>query len=111
MNVSGEQEERPTSWRAVAPNTPVFATDGLDVGTVDDVQGWDQEDIFHGLLVRDASDGTVRFVPASQVRAMTTSRIEIDLSAEDVRALPPYVEQDRSAEDAFSARVNSDESI
>ncbi len=97
MNVAPEGEERPVSWRALEPNTPVIAADGTEIGTVQQVQGWDQEDIFHGLVVRRAPQGDDVAIPADQIGEMTSRQITIRLTPDDVTNLPPYGDATGSA--------------
>jgi len=84
----------PIAWRAIVYDTPVFAAGGEPVGTVREVLGSDAEDVFHGLRVG-ADDGKGdRLLVADDISLITRSRIETDLSADQVAALQPYHEQD-----------------
>lgn len=95
MMNSAQGEEQPASWLAIAPNTPVFSLEEQEVGTVSEVLGWDQEDIFHGLVVQGATPDDARLIPAEHVRAITTRRVQTDLSSEQIRSLGPYLPRDR----------------
>lgn len=90
MRVPQDEEERPVSWKVVLEHTPVTAVGGDDVGTVAEILGSEQEDIFHGIVV---SLGVLQrhvFVPAEQIASITNRRIEIGLDDEAVRNLPAY---------------------
>jgi len=56
--------EDPIAWRGVAQDTPVRTSDGEKVGTLSDMLGSDQEDIFHGIVVHLGRLGHHVFVPA-----------------------------------------------
>jgi hypothetical protein len=73
--------------------TPVFAANGQPVGVVREVLGSDAEDLFHGIRV--GLDGESRDVmlSASQVTALTTARIESDLTPVDFEALETYADE------------------
>jgi hypothetical protein len=89
-NAPSGDDEQPTSWRLIVPLTPVYADDGTQIGVAEAVLGWDQEDIFHGITIRDGASNTDRMIPASRIGRMTTARIETDLSVDDVSRLDPY---------------------
>jgi uncharacterized protein YrrD len=82
----------PIGWRAVVYGTPVLASDGSPVGTVREVLGSDSEDVFHGLRVQIDSSKREVMVPADDVTALSTERIETDLTRSAVDALAPYDE-------------------
>jgi uncharacterized protein YrrD len=85
-----QEEERPLAWIAVLEHTPVFASDGERVGTVSEVVGAEDDDIFHGIEVGEGILGRVVLIPAEHVTDITNRRIQTDLSSEAVRALPAY---------------------
>jgi hypothetical protein len=88
MNVSDTEEDRPLAWNAILANTPVYSSDGSDLGPVQEVLG--AEDIFHGIVVGGSSTHTEALVPAEKVAAITNRRIDITLTAEEVWRLDPY---------------------
>ena len=85
-------ETDPVGWRGVIYGTPVTTSDGAKVGTVREVLGSDAEDIFHGLRVKLAASRRDVMVPADNVTAMSTEKIETDLSRPAIDALPTYDE-------------------
>jgi hypothetical protein len=89
MNTN-QDEERPLAWTAVLERTPVFAVDGQQVGTVGEVVGSEDDDIFHGIEVGEGILGRVVLIPAQNVTEITDRRIATNLTAEAVRALPAY---------------------
>lgn len=94
MNANPEGEESPRSWRAVLRATPVISSDGVEIGTVHEVLGWDQEDIFHGIVVRQGAPGDDREIHADRVTEITNHKIAITLTAQEVRELEPHVSQE-----------------
>jgi hypothetical protein len=85
-------ETDPVGWRGVIYGTPVTSVDGAKVGTVREVLGSDAEDIFHGLRVKLAASRRDVMVPADNVTALSTEKIETDLLRSAIDALPTYDE-------------------
>lgn len=83
----------PASWFMIRPGWKVFASDGTEVGAVDEVAGDESQDIFNGLAVATSMLGKPIYVPAESVGTITDDeRIELTLSAEQVAALGEYLE-------------------
>ena len=81
----------PISWRVVVYGTAVVAADGTKVGTVREVLGSDEEDIFHGIRV--VADGHKDvMIPSSDIGGMTSSAVTTSLSSAEFAALPAYDE-------------------
>ena len=80
---------RPVSWLVVEPGWAVTASDGTQVGRVQEVLGDSTNDIFNGLAV---STGLLssRYVPAERVRAIAEGRVELDLTPDEVDALDEH---------------------
>jgi hypothetical protein len=72
----------PVSWFLIEPGWKVVDSGGAEIGTVTEVRGAEDEDIFDGLIV----DG--KYVPSEVVGPITEGRIELTLSTEQVDALP-----------------------
>ncbi|HEX6507302.1 MAG TPA: PRC-barrel domain-containing protein [Chloroflexota bacterium] len=94
MKVPEPENEQPLAWSAVLEETAVYSSDGEEVGVVNEMLGSEDEDIFHGVVVRSGLTGNDVMVPADQVKDITNRRIDIALTAEEVRALSPYQEED-----------------
>lgn len=77
------------SWRSLVYGTPVVAAGGTRVGTVHEVLGSDEEDIFHGIRVAIPNHHDV-MLDAEDVAGLTASAVNTSLSPTDVEALPPY---------------------
>jgi sporulation protein YlmC with PRC-barrel domain len=84
----------PASWFVVEPGMPVHASDGGEVGTVTEVIGDEDKDIFNGLMVRARLLGGSRYVPSERVAQIYTDRIELDISADELDALDERGPQD-----------------
>ena len=88
-----EDSEEPIAWRGVVQDTPVRTSDGETVGTLSDLLGSDQEDIFHGIVVHLGRFGHHVFVAADQVSLMTRSHVDVSLTSAEIHALPKHDEE------------------
>lgn len=88
----------PVSWLMIKPGWKVLASDGGEVGEVDEVAGDDTEDIFDGLAIATSAFGKPRYVPAEQVGEITDGVVHLSLSAAEVEQLGEYLEPATSAE-------------
>ena len=84
--------DQPIAWRAVPQDTAV-RSDGQQVGTLYDLLGSDEEDIFHGIVVHLRSGSRRVFVPADDVILITSSHVDVSLSAGELSALPEHTEE------------------
>ena len=91
MRMPEDPNERPLAWNAVLDLTPVYSSDGEEVGGVHEVVG--AEDIFHGLVISHGVLGHEVMVPGEVVGTITNRRIDLKLNAEQVRDLPVYEPQ------------------
>ncbi len=94
MKVPEGEEEQPLAWMAILADTPVYSSDGERVGIVDEVLGSQDQDIFHGIEVRTGLLAQNVMIPADRVTQITNRRIETALTAEEIRDLPAYVEEE-----------------
>jgi uncharacterized protein YrrD len=94
MKVQEPGDERPVSWKTILADAPVFSSDDEEVGTVHEVLGSEQEDIFHGIVVRSGLLGKDVVVVAQDVTGLGDKRIDLALSAEQVRALEAFKEEE-----------------
>jgi hypothetical protein len=92
MNDEGTGQEVPIAWTAILEDTPAYLSDGTEVGVIADVLG--AEDIFHGVVVRSGPLATDKMVPADRVATITDQRIVIDMTADELRALPPFQQEE-----------------
>ena len=88
----------PVSWLMIRPGWKVFASDGSDVGAVDEVAGDDTVDIFDGLAIATSAFGKPRYVPAEQIGQIFDGEVHLTLTREQAEALGEYLEPATSAE-------------
>ena len=88
-----DDSDQPIAWRGVTPDTPVRTSEGEEVGTLSDMLGSDQEDIFHGIVVHLGRLGHHVFVPADQVSLMTHTHVDVALTSAEIHALPKHDEE------------------
>jgi hypothetical protein len=85
--------ERPIAWRAIVEDEPVRSSDGEDVGTVYDVLGSKEDDIFHGVVVHLGRLGRRVLVLADDVGLIAASHVEVALTSAELHALPPHTDE------------------
>jgi hypothetical protein len=88
----------PVSWLMIEPGWKVVASDGNEVGEVDEVAGDSGQDIFNGLAIATSAFGKPRYVPAEQVGEITEGTVRLKLTKEQVIQLGEYLEPATSAE-------------
>ena len=80
----------PVAWNYVEADTLVVGPDGEELGRVAAMLGTEIEGIFHGVAVLPYGDGTPRVVPADAVTRLTSAKIEIAWTAEQLAAAPVH---------------------
>lgn len=83
-------EETEIAWKAVRPHTLVVAGDGTELGSVEQILGDVEEDIFHGVALKRADDGEVVEVPAGRITRTTAQHVVTDLTHDEATSLPLY---------------------
>ena len=71
----------PVSWLQIEQGWNVVASDDLVVGTVAQVEGDKQSDIFDGLAVESGKPSVIRYVPAEQVGMIYPGRVTLKITA------------------------------
>lgn len=89
METSVFEDETPIAWTAMPRHAQVMAADGSQIGTAESVLGDEDEDIFHGLVVR-RHDGQLVEVTAARVKKITANHVLTDLDPAEAGALTPY---------------------
>jgi hypothetical protein len=82
----------------IRPGWKVYASDGTEVGQVDEVSGDDNADIFDGLAVATSALGKPKYVPSESVGPITEGRVELTLTREQVHGLGEFLEPATSAQ-------------
>jgi hypothetical protein len=88
----------PVSWLMIKPGWRVLASDGSEVGQVDEVVGDSSVDIFNGLAVATSAFGKPRYVPAERVDEIAEDVVRLSLTPDQVERLDEYLEPATSAE-------------
>jgi uncharacterized protein YrrD len=81
----------PVSWKVAERGWSVVASDGSEVGKLDEVLGDPEADIFDGLAV---GAGTVLdrpvYVPSENVGAIEEGTVHLTIGAAEYEQSPPY---------------------
>ena len=85
-----EDQTTPISWRAMPYRAPVLSAAGVNFGTAESLLADEQEDIFHGIVVRLKAGGALVEVAADEISTITASAVHTDLSPSQVASLPAY---------------------
>lgn len=75
-------------YTAVERGTPVYASDGIEVGKVEAILDNYDEHIFDGIVVETES-GVLRFVDAPEVARTAERGVTLTITAEEAAELPP----------------------
>ncbi len=81
-------------YSELARGTPVFGSDEVQVGTVDEVRDLYRERILDGIVIKTAS-GERRFVDAPEVARTADRAVTLTIPSAEVAQLP--LEQSRAA--------------
>jgi uncharacterized protein YrrD len=79
--------ERPIAWLALDKGTPVYTSDGEEIGKVSTVVADVQKDIFSGIAFKHGFLGTEHFVPADAIGELTDQGVHLNLSAHQAQEL------------------------
>ena len=79
-------EGSPIAYQVLEDGIPVYASDGVQVGTVDHVVAAPAVDIFHGIVIR--VDGVRRFVAADQVASLHERGVDLRIDSAAAATLP-----------------------
>jgi hypothetical protein len=74
-------------YSAVPRGTPVYDSDGAEIGTVDRVLDNYRENILDGFVIR--TRGGLRFVDAPEVARTAERGVTLTITSEEVGSLPP----------------------
>ncbi|HKD93686.1 MAG TPA: PRC-barrel domain-containing protein [Gaiellaceae bacterium] len=82
----------PVAWKAVERGWPVYDRDGQQVGTVQEIAGDEEADIFDGFGVKTGTR-TVKYVPAEIVGSIAVGEIRLTIAGADVAPLEDMREE------------------
>jgi len=83
-----DQDEYAIGSQVMPPGTPVEASDGTQVGTVEQAIHHVRENMLDGVVIR-TEQGRV-FVDAPEVARITNRRLILTISTAEGAALPPH---------------------
>lgn len=81
---------QPVSWLVIEPGWTVQASDGRQVGGVQEVLGDANADIFDGLAVSPGLLKRARYVPSESVDEITEGRIRLKIPADEFEQLDEH---------------------
>jgi len=77
----------PVSWLQIQQGWSVVASDGIPVGTVAQVEGDKQSDIFDGLAIESGQPAQIRYLPGEQVGAIYPGEVRLKIASADAANL------------------------
>ncbi len=80
----------PVSWLQIGQGWNVVSSDGVIVGTVAQVEGDKNSDIFDGLAVESKQPTQIRYVPGEKVGAIYPGEVTLTLASADLDTLEPF---------------------
>jgi hypothetical protein len=75
-------------YSAVERGTPIYSSDEIEVGTVDQIVDNYREHIFDGIVMRTPA-GELRFVDAPEVKRTAERAVTLTITAAEAEELPP----------------------
>jgi hypothetical protein len=82
----------------IEPGWTVVAADGTEVGTVEEIVGDENVDIFNGLAVATGVLSRPKYVPAERVAEIRDGEVRLDLPAEAIERLDDHEPEPPSTE-------------
>ena len=76
----------------IRPGWKVYAADGTELGSVDEVAGDENADIFDGLAVAASALGKPKYVPAESVTTITEGHVNLSLSSAEFGETSEFLE-------------------
>ena len=86
------EAEPQVSWKALEKDATVVTSDGDESARVAEIVGDPAADIFNGLVLNLGVLDKNRYLPAEHVTAIWPRRVEVDVSSDELNALPAYEE-------------------
>ena len=86
----GSNSADPVSWLQIAQGWSVVTSDGVSIGSVTQVEGDKQDDIFDGLAVELAQPGQIVYVPGEQVGLIYPGQATLKIASAAVGTLEPF---------------------
>jgi hypothetical protein len=89
-------EGNPIHYMAVPRGTPVYGSDGIEVGRVVEMLDNRRENIFDGVVFR-GSDGRTRFADAPEVARTAERAVTLTIDSDQANQLDPPQKPGRGA--------------
>ena len=80
----------PVSWLQIEQGWNIVTSDGVIIGTVAQVEGDKQADIFDGLAVESRQPTQIRYVPGEQVGAIYPGEVTLKIESANIGTLEPF---------------------
>jgi uncharacterized protein YrrD len=77
----------PVAWKAVEKGWAVYDREGERVGTVEEIAGDEEADIFDGFGVKTGTLGAVKYVPAEIVASIEVGEIRLKFASGEMAPL------------------------
>jgi hypothetical protein len=77
----------PVAWTAVEKGWAVYDRDGEQVGTVEEIAGDENADIFDGFGIKTGTFSGVKYVPAEIVESIAVGEVRLTISGSEVAPL------------------------
>jgi hypothetical protein len=98
-----DDEGHAVSYKVLARGTPVWSSDGVEIGQVREVLENEREHIFDGIVLDLTARGQ-RFVDAPEVARIAERRVTLAIDAAEAERLP---ERDAKGAPEFAADVRA----
>lgn len=82
----------PVAWTMIESGWKVFDAEGEDVGTVDEVTGDENVDIFDGLAIKQGILNKDKYVPSDYVAQIFEGEVHLSLTRPQIEALETFTE-------------------
>jgi hypothetical protein len=82
----------PVAWTMIESGWKVFDAEGEEIGTVDEVTGDENVDIFDGLAIKQGTLSKDQYVPSENVAQILEGEVHLSLTRPQVEALESYTE-------------------
>jgi hypothetical protein len=82
----------PVSWLQIEKGWDVVTADGAELGTVFEVTGDENSDIFDGLAIKAKRFASARYVPAEQVGEIVPGEVRLTITSAEAESLESFTE-------------------
>jgi uncharacterized protein YrrD len=77
----------PVAWKVVEKGWSVYDSDGNQIGTVHEIAGDTEHDIFDGFGVKTSARSHVKYVPAEIVASIAVGEVRLSIAGDAVAQL------------------------